>query len=63
MDYLSLEEPTELRVSRAVDSRGTRENPPTIKYQESFFFKSVMLEYLTGYNCILIFVGSNSGCL
>lgn len=37
MDYLSLEEPTELRVSRAVDSRGTRENPPTIKYQESFF--------------------------
>lgn len=38
MDYLSLEEPTELRVSRAVDSRGTRENPPTIKYQASFFF-------------------------
>ena len=37
MDYLSLEEPTELRVSRAVDSRGTRENLPTIKYQESFF--------------------------
>ena len=37
MDYLSLDEPTELRVSRAVDSRGTRENPPTIyKYQESF---------------------------
>lgn len=38
MDYVPLEEPAELRVSRAVDSRGTRENPPTIKYQESFFF-------------------------
>ena len=37
MDYVPLEEPTELRVSRAVDSRGTREIPPTIKYQESFF--------------------------
>ena len=43
MDYLSLDEPTELRVSRAVDSRGTRENPLTIKYQESF------LIFLIGY--------------
>lgn len=38
MDYVPLEEPTELRVSRAVDSRGTREIPPTIKYQDIIFF-------------------------